>query len=83
MNPDEPLEFEVCTGGTCGPLGGKETLAWLRKRVPEAQSRVVNCFARCQETTPLCPCVKLSGTWLVQADRDVVKRALRERGVDV
>lgn len=70
-------EVEVCVGPTCGPLGGRETVAWLRRMRPELALKVTHCYARCQDAEPLCPCVKLDGRWLVQADRDVVKRALR------
>ena len=78
------IEVTVCTGPTCTSLGSGGLLAWLRSHAAARDGRLTvqtrHCWSRCEQSTPLCPCVRFAHDgWLIQATRATVRTELNSR----
>jgi len=80
------ITIQICAGPECGPLGSHEMIRRLR-RLPDEKRRQLTitfqqCFARCQMPGTLCPCARVDGEWIVQADMAKVEAALEPHWQD-
>jgi NADH:ubiquinone oxidoreductase subunit E len=74
------IPLQVCTGPECSNLGSAEIMQFIR-RLPAAKRkqldlRIQQCFSRCQQPGALCPCVRVAGDWIVQANRRKLEEKL-------
>lgn len=80
------ITIQICTGPECGPLGSHEMIRRLRRLPVEKRRQLTitfqQCFARCQMPGTLCPCARVDGEWIVQADMAKVEAALEPHWQD-